>query len=78
MFMNPRVCRGSDGGLFVFRDNRLWQAGTLFPREGDGMRDRIFGPYPSRSQTIECFDVVLDGILDAYMKCLEEGESVMG
>ncbi|HXC65940.1 MAG TPA: hypothetical protein VN638_00890 [Nitrospiraceae bacterium] len=42
------------------------------------MRDRIFGPYPSRSQTIECFDVVLDGILYAYMKCLEEGESVMG
>ncbi|MEO7859853.1 MAG: hypothetical protein ABIU05_05320 [Nitrospirales bacterium] len=44
-----------------------------------GLRDRIFGPYDSRSKAIVCFDVVLDAALESFCDAETNGRyGIMG
>ena len=38
-----------------------------------GLYDRVFGPYPSRSLAVECFDNVLIAALESFCECQPQG-----
>jgi len=40
-----------------------------FSMKVTGMRDRLVGPYDSRSEAIKGIGLILDGVIDGFLEC---------
>jgi len=47
----------------------------FFKMNMTGLRDRVFGPYGSRAQAIDCFDTILLGALEGFCNAQNDGRA---